>query len=242
MGRRSLRAGIVAGAVPTVVLAAAWVSGALCSVPPLSALPIGNEPYRYLHAPPGSGSSPGPMSASKTVTSAQGAAAQIVELDTSDLPPQATIIFSTGGFTAAGQRVVVRITPVVPPALPSHGRIDGNVYQFSATRSDLGGVPKPVGLARGQVMTVALRAPKASGTPTLDRLDGGTWRALATTRVPQEDYSGSTDRFGYFALVLPAVPAGGGSAGVIIGVVLGGALLAVGAPTVLVRRARGRST
>ena len=185
--------------------AAATTSGGALTSSTSSAAPSTNDglslstdPYRYL-----GGSTAAPTSASETVTVTDAAGAQTMELSTSESPPQATIVYSTNSFSApAGERIVLRIAPVPPPAEPERGRIDGNVYSFTASRLGPGGAHQAVDVAAGQVVTLALRATKASGAPTLNRLDSGTWRPIATTEVPPSEYSVSTDRLGDFALVV----------------------------------------
>jgi hypothetical protein len=228
-------------AVPGALLLAGWAAGLFGAAPPLyDGLPLSAEPYRYLKPPPGFATTPAPTSASETVTVTGAAGAQTVELSTTETPPQATIIFSTGAFSApAAERIVLRIAPVTPPAQPAHGSIDGNVYSFTATGPGPGGAPQAVNVAAGQVITLALRATGVAGSPTLERFDSGSWRPLATTHVPPSEYSVTTDRLGDFALVLPpGSGGGGGGGGAVIGGVVGGVLVVLGAVIVLIRRSR----
>ena len=237
MSRRSAGAVLAAGAA---LLLAGWAAGLFGAGPPVyDGLPLAAEPYRYLQPPPGFATTPPPSSASETVTVSGATGAQTVALSTSENPPQATMIFSTEAFTGVGERIVVHIAPVPPPSKPARGTLDGNVYDLTATGPGPGGAPQAVPLAAGQTVTVALRATGAAGQPTLDRLDSGTWHALPTTHVPPSEYSVTTDRLGYFALVLPpGSGGGGGSGGVVIGVVVGGVLVLVGGGILLIRRSR----
>ncbi|HET6810765.1 MAG TPA: hypothetical protein VFH50_07125 [Acidimicrobiales bacterium] len=237
--RRRVRAAAVA--VPAAALLGGWAAGVFGAAPPVyDGLPLSAEPYRYLKPPPGLATTAAPTSAAETVTVTGPAGAQTVELSTTETPPQATIIFSTGAFSApSGERIVLRIAPVAPPAQPGRGRIDGNVYSFTATGPGPGGVPQPVGVAAGQVITLALRATGTPGAPTVDRFDSGVWRPLATTHVPPSEYSVSADRLGDFALILPpGSSGGGGGGGALIGAVIGGVLVVLAAVIVLIRRSR----
>ena len=236
----SRRARAAAVAVPAAVLLAGWAAGLFGAAPPVyDGLPLSAEPYRYLQPPPGFATTPAPASASETVTVTGAAGAQTVELSTTETPPQATIIFSTGAFAApVGERIVLRIAPIPPPAQPGRGRIDGNAYSFTATGPGPGGAPQPLNVGAGQVLTLALRATGAPGAPTLDRLDSGAWHPLATTHVPPAEYSVTTDRLGDFALILPPGSGGGGGGGAVIGAVIGGVLVVLAAVIVLIRRSR----
>lgn len=239
-GRRSRKA-VLALAVPAAALLGGWAAGVFGSAPPVyDGLPLSAEPYRYLQPPPGARNRPAPASASETVTVTGASGAQTVALSTSENPPQASLIFSTGAFGGAGTRIVVKIAPVAPPAPPGRGRIDGNVYLFSATGPGPGGgTPRPVPLVPGDTVTVALRATGASGRPTLETFSSGTWHALATTHVPPSEYSTEAGGLGYFALVIPPGSAGGGGGGgALIGVVVGAVLVALGVLILLIRRAR----
>lgn len=237
----SRRARVAAVAVPGALLLAGWAAGLFGAAPPVyDGLPLSAEPYRYLKPPPGLATTAAPTSAAETVTVTAAAGAQTVELSTTETPPQATVIFSTGAFSApAGERIVLRIAPVPPPAQPGRGRIDGNVYSFSATGPGPGGVPRAVNLSAGQAVTLALRATGAPGAPTVNRLDSGAWHPLATTRVPPSEYSVTTDRLGDFALVLPpGSSGGGGGGGALLGAVIGGVIVVLAAVIVLIRRSR----
>ena len=236
--RRWTRAAAVS--VPAALLLSGWAAGLFGGAPALyDGLPLTFTPYRYLQPPPGFNTTPPPSSASETVTVTGAAGAQTVELSTTETPPQATVIFSTGAFSApSGERIVLRIAPVAPPVQPGRGRIDGNVYSFSATGPGPGGAPQAVGLTAGQVITLALRATGSPGSPTLDRLDSGAWKPLATTHVPPSEYSVTTDRLGDFALILPAGSGGGGGGGAVIGGVAGGVVVLLAVVILLVRRSR----
>lgn len=238
MGIRA-RLGVLA--IPAAVLLAGWITGVFDSAPPIYdgiALPV--EPYRYLQPPPGLATTAPPSAASETISLPEAAGAQTVELTTSENPPQATVIFSTGAFDApVGERIVVRVAPVPPPVRPRRGDIDGNDYEVTATGPGPGGPLTDLRLRPGQVVTVALRATGAPGRPTLDHLDRGVWRSLATTQVPGAEYSVSTGLLGQFSLVIPPGSAGGGGgSGVITGAVAGGAILLLAG--ILVIRVRGR--
>ena len=232
---------VAAVAVPGALLLSGWAAGLFGAAPALyDGLPLTSSPYRYLQPPPGFSTTPAPSSASETVTVTGATGAQTVELSTTETPPQATMIFSTGAFSApSGERIVLRIAPVAPPVRPTRGRIDGNVYSFSAIGPGPGGAPQSIGLSAGQVITLALRATGAPGSPTVDRLDAGVWKPLATTHVPPSEYSVSTTALGDFALILPpGSSGGGGGGGAVIGGVVGGVIVVLAAVILLVRRSR----
>ncbi|HZT64893.1 MAG TPA: hypothetical protein VFA11_03805 [Acidimicrobiales bacterium] len=231
----------VATALAGAALVAGWLGGLFGAAPPVyDGLPLSAEPYRYLQPPPGLATTAPPTSATKTVTVTPQASAETIDVSTAEAPPQASILFSTDGLAApAGTSVVVRITPVPPPAPPKSGRIDGNVYQFSASAGSA-----PVGLgAAGTVANLELRATGAPGNPTIERFDGTSWRAVPTTHVPPSEYTTDSNSLGDFALVLPPGPppgAGGPGTGVVAGIVVGAVLLVIGGLLWILRRTRRR--
>lgn len=237
---RPARRVLLGVALPAAALLGGWAGGLFGSGPPVyDGLPLSAEPYRYLQPPPGAANRPAPTSASETVTVTGTSGAQTVALSTSENPPQATMIFSTGAFSGPGTRIVVKISPVAPPGQPARGRIDGNVYLFSATGPGPGGgAPQPVALLPEDTVTVALRATGATGKPTLETFASGSWRPMATTHVPPSEYSTETGRLGYFALVIPPGSGGGGGGGAVIGIVIGVVLVVLGVVILLIRRSR----
>ena len=231
------RGGLVLAAAG-VLLVGGWLTGLFRGPPVYDGLPLNSEPYRYLQAPPGFATTAPPASAAQSFSAATPAAGITQALTTSESPPQATVIYSTGAWVAPSGAVVRLSVAAVPlPALPpGGGHIDGNVYALTATS---GG--QPVSLAAGQSVTVALRATGQAGVPTLDSFAGGTWVPRPTTHVPPSIYSATVAALGDFVLVIPtgAAAAGGGGSGGPIGVVVAASavvLLLAGAIAVIRRR------
>lgn len=211
------------GPASRVLLAGAALAGvawllAPSPVPPLyDGLAGPSEAYRYVSPPPGYQSTPPPSSASKQLTvSAEVVPAAFVA--TEEQPPQAQLLIGEGSVAAppGAHTVTLSVKPVPPPVpLPaSDGRIDGNVYQASAT-GDTGGEASIKPGASTTVPTMVLRGPPGSGSGTIWRLKaGGSWSKLDTKPLGgqvQDMLAASTDSFGFFAIVLPASTGGSSS-------------------------------
>lgn len=232
------RAGWATLALGGAVLLAGWGAGWFRGAPPIyDGLPLSAEPYRYLNPPPGFATTAPPSAVTETVTVGSGPNAPTLTLNTTEAPPQASLVFSTSAFPDPGQRVMLAITPVPPPSQPGGGHIDGNVYEFAATR----GI-QDVGLRRGQTVNVGLRGTGAEEAPVIERLDPGGWHRLPTTHVPPDQYVADSDRMGDFALVASGAVAGGASPAVTAGIVAGAVVAGLGVVVALLRRVRRRGS
>jgi hypothetical protein len=120
------------------------------------------------------------------------------EVNTDESPPQAILLTLAGAFVNSTP-VTVSITPVPAPAVkPPNGRIQGNVYRFSAVNIS-GAQLEPV--SKALAVYVILRALTSPG-PTIDRFNGTSWIPLDT--LPEgcgNSFEVTTTQLGDFATV-----------------------------------------
>ncbi len=152
---------------------------------------------------------------------------------------------------AGARSVTVTVKPVPPPAqIPSSiGKLDGNVYEVTATADVPGDVTLKPG---GSQPTIVLRGPPGNGTPTIARFArGGSWQAIHTVPLGGQApnmVAANTTTLGFFAMTLPSgsssassnqnggPPASGGGGFPVLAVVLPLAVLAVLAAAVIAVR------
>jgi hypothetical protein len=189
------------------------------------------DPYRLL------GSNPAPESASKTYAATTNF--QTSEFTTSENPAQAQVLMTDGTFLSPDASFTVSVAPVSPPATaPSDGQIDGNVYRLAAITAT--GVP----LQPKQPITLVLRATRSTPPRTLERFDGTTWTPLQTFSEGCGDtFEATTDRTGYFAMVVTGQPpANGGGGPPVAAIIAAAAVVIVAAFLLLVRVNRSRGS
>lgn len=135
------------------------------------------DPYRYLAPPPGGDGSPTSAASTLAIT---GGASPAFAVYTGETPPQAELL-GRGGELAMGAGATslkVTIAPIQPAGGSSPATIAGNLYHFSVT--DQSGAA--VGLALGQTLTIALRAPDGiSPDATIARFANGAAQAVPTS-------------------------------------------------------------
>jgi hypothetical protein len=199
-------------------------------------LPIGTPPYRYLDPPPGTPKTPPPSTVSAHVVLADNPAG--VSLSTKEPKPQADVSVPTQLLIvpAGVTTVTVSVGPVQPPpAAPSDGRIDGNVYRIDVlSPSGQHLVMQP---GAGSVFPVRLRGTGSLREPHVESYANGVWTRLAFTHPETGIFSFQPSQPGRFALVLPPGHSIFGP-GLTAGVAIGGALLVVGGVLAVIRRRR----
>ena len=183
--------------------------------PPLYDGVVPVEAYRWLTPPPGEHG--GAQGATATLR-VSGGSSPLVAVATPEPTPQAQIFAQPGALILASgtTSITVSITPVPPDALPTVGRIAGNVYRITIV--DQSGAPVSA-LASAEV-SVSLRDPNpAASEATMNWLSNGAWVPLRTDASGLGAiFNAVVTDFGDFALVEPgeaASPAGSpaGSAG-----------------------------
>lgn len=198
------------------------------------------ERYRYLHPPPGLGSTPRPSSAHQSTPLSQGQSPAIGPA-TSEMPPQAQLLAARGAFTVPpdATAVVAGIVPVDPPPLaPSDGRLDGNVYRFAVTAAGM-----PLAVRPGRTVTVVLRGPAGFNNPAIERFAGGAWTRLHTDplgTLSGDSYSANVPALGDLALVAPAGTAPGSGVDWFAILLAGAAVLLTAGTLTALRRNRRR--
>jgi len=167
-------------------------------------------------------------------------AAQVL---TSETPPQAQILMEAGTFDNTTD-VTVTITPVAAPAVkPANGKIQGNVYNFSAVNAS-GTELEPVSPALA--VFIILRGLTSVPAPTIDRFNGTSWTPINTLNAGcGNTFEITSAQMGEFATVAaggsnttPASSGGGIPAVAIIGAL---AVLLIIAVAVLFTLDRRRS-
>jgi hypothetical protein len=201
-------------------------------------LPGPAEPYRYLHPPPGLGSTPRPSSAHLTMP-LRGGQSPALSPATAEMPPQAQLLAAQGAFVVppgatAVEAAIVPVDP--PPAAPIGGQVAGNVHRIEVTAAGT-----PLTVRPGRTVTVVLRGPAGFGRPTIERFAAGAWSRLDTQplgALAGDSYAADATGLGEFALVAaPASsPGGGGDAFVVI--LAAGAVLLAGGTLLALRRSR----
>jgi hypothetical protein len=177
-GRRTL--------VLAVLALAAVVAVRPPAAPPLyDGLGFPDEPYRWVSAPAGSGTTPAATSLDVTVdlAAASGAIGK-----TAEQGPQLAISIAAGSLAvpAGAKTVSVRATPQAGPPPPQSGTLVSNLYGWTATADVTG----EVGFAAGKTAVVNLRADVATTQAVvLESWDGTTWRQLPTRQVGVDIYA-----------------------------------------------------
>jgi hypothetical protein len=227
--------------VGAVLLALTWRASPLPSPPMYEGLTTPVQPYRYLHPPPGLGSTPPPSSVRQSLPPKQGQSPPLFP-QTTESPPQAQLLAAQDSFVLppGATAVEASIVPVDPPPVPPlGGQVQGNVYDFEVTA---GGAPLPV--RPGRRVTVVLRGPSGIVNPVIERFADGAWTRFETVALGQlagESYTADVTGLGDFALVAtPGAPAGGGSDPFVVVLAAGAVLLTVGTLLALRRRHRRR--
>lgn len=183
-----------------VVVAAVALVGTWRLLPPATppiydgSCPV--TPYLSLHG------SPPAQGASKVVQVVSGDIPTAEVVTPEENGPQAQMLVTQGTFVLppGTPSVTLTITPVDPPApLPPDGKIDGNVYRFSAT-TDTGKALTPT-----QPVSLLLRATSV-GKPSrvIEHYNGSRWTPLSTSTVGCADtYYVTTTQLGDYAAVMP---------------------------------------
>lgn len=194
----------------------AWLVAPLASPPLYDSIAGAAEPYRYLTPVQGHSQAGPPTSATATL-GVSGGSSQAGYIATTEAPPQAQFIVAAGAFDlpSGASSVALSVKPVTPPAPvpPSLGRLDGNVYEVTATAGGAsltihgGGVTPPTMVLRGPVSN-------ASGG-SIALYAGGTWKTLHSVPIgaSSDTLAASVTQLGDFAIVLPGTGNGGGNGG-----------------------------
>ncbi len=221
------------------LLALTWRASPLPSPPMYEGLTAQAEPYRYLHPPPGLGSTPRP-SGTRATRPLEGGQSPALSPATAETPPQAQLLAARGAFAVPPGATAVTATIAAvdpPPGPPIGGEVAGNVYDISLTAA---GAPLAVG--PGRTVTVVLRGPAGIGGPTIERFAGGAWTRLETQplgALAGDSYTADTGALGEFALVAPPGSSAPRSGTDIVAIVLAaGAVLLTAATLIALRRNR----
>ena len=169
---------------------------------------ITEDPYRYLQPPPGGQGDPTPATTSAQVDS--GSVGQLFAA-TLESPPQAQVISEPGALVLrdGATSVTLTITPVVPTALPTSGRLAGNAYRIAVT--DQTGAA--VTIRPGSLVTLVLRGDRPPASGTIAQFVGGAWQALPSDIGGLPDlFSTNMTSFGDFGVLDTAAAASGSAA------------------------------
>jgi hypothetical protein len=211
------RRAIAALAVSFSGLGLAWVLTPMSGPPLYDGLILGNDPYRYVSAPPGHRATPPPSSAAMTVKVSGGLLAPFT-VGTHERPPQAQVSASTRAFRATGSHTAqVTITPIRPDHPAPRGDVyDGNVYQVSVSA---GG--KELTQLPGATVIAALRGTGAKGQPLFALRTAKGWSLAKPTATGTPGvYSRQVRTVGEMVLVIPAGEAGSSEGGFPVGPVV----------------------
>ncbi|MEZ0094921.1 hypothetical protein [Streptacidiphilus sp. EB129] len=227
-----------------VLLSLAWLVTPQSSTPPLyDGVGFPDQPYLYLVPPPGYATKGAPSVAEDDEPVYHGTVSDLLPISQESGPQaQMEIPAARLAMPPGTTQVVAKATPVPLGTGPGDGTVWGNVYRLTVT-SDRG----PVVLRDGQspLSQVILRAPTAAQPgPTMEyRPPGGAWQQLHTTRAGNDIYQSGLPGLGDYALVRlaapgKAAPRSGGTNPLVW--VLGGAVVALAAAVLAVRRRRSR--
>ncbi|MEA2672604.1 MAG: hypothetical protein QOG45_2824 [Chloroflexota bacterium] len=219
-----------------VLLTLAWQASPPPVPPMYEGLPGPAEPYRYLHPPPGLGSTPRPSSAHVTAPLREGQSPALSPA-TAEMPPQAQLLAAQGAFVVPPgvTGVEATIAPVDPPPVaPIGGEVAGNVYRIVVTAAGT-----PLAVRPGRTVTVVLRGPAGFGGPIVERFAAGTWTRLDTQplgALAGDSYAADAAGLGDVALVAAPGPSPGGGGDAVIVVLAAGAVLLLGGTLLALRR------
>jgi hypothetical protein len=130
---------------------------------------------------------------------------------TGETPPHAQILIESGTFVNTTP-VTVSITPMAPPAVkPPNGKIQGNVYRYSAANASATELEP---LSQSLAVYIFLRGLTSVPAPTIDRFNGSSWTPLSTMNAGcGNTFQATSTQMGEFGAVAPAsgtTPASGG--------------------------------
>lgn len=228
----SRRAGfsILAAAVAALILV--WRLVPPLTPPLYDGINLPAQPYRYLNPPKGKLSTKPPTSARQVLT-INGKAPQVF-LQTKENPPQAILAIDSNGIKlpAGISLVTISIKPVPPPAQPSSGTLDGNVYLFQATSNS----GKQLSLTKSAGAQVELREPGTGGHQVVEQYVDHQWvRRNSETFVNIQYLASNISSLGYYALVTVS-GAGSSSGGIPVLAIVGGIIVVLVIGIVLVLR------
>jgi len=211
------------------------------AVPVYDGVAAPDEPYRYVRPPVGAKRTPPPISVVASTPVTGGASADGLSLSSAETGPQVALFLPAGALGAPSGTISVTVDPTAPADPPAGGEIDGNVYTLTLT--DPAG---PVALTpKAALATLYLRATTARQPgPVMEHRDaaGRPWQLLQTSRGGADVYVSSLPAVGQYALVfLRATPTSGRGGVPVLPLVLGGAVVLLGAAVVVVR-VRSRAT
>ncbi|HEV7465327.1 MAG TPA: hypothetical protein VGP96_03440 [Candidatus Dormibacteraeota bacterium] len=239
MGRSARGRAAAALGVGAALLALTWRASPLPFPPMYEGLPGPAEPYRYLHPPPGLGSTPRPSTAHLTAPLKNGQSPALSPA-TAEMPPQAQLLAAQDAFVVPPGVTAVEATiaPVDPPPVaPIGGQVAGTVYDIEVTATGM-----PVAVRPGRTVTVVLRGPAGFGRPTIERFAAGAWSRLETQplgALAGDSYAADTTGLGEFALVAaPGTSPGGGGGDAFVVILAAGAVLLTGGTLLALRRSR----
>jgi len=217
----------------SVLIALGWLLTSQ-AVPVYDGVAAPDEPYRYVRPPVGATRTPPPTSAVASTPVTGGASANGLSLTSAETGPQVALFLPAGALGAPSGTISVTVSPTAPADPPADGEIDGNVYTITVT--DPAG---PIALTpKAALATLYLRATTARQPgPVMEHRDaaGQPWQLLHTSRGGADVYVASLPSVGQYALVfLRATPTSGGGVPV-LPLVLGGAVVLLGAAIVVVR-------
>jgi hypothetical protein len=203
-----------------------------------------DQPYRYVHRPPGAKATPNATVAEASFKVTSATTTEAGYANSGEIGPQISVYVPSGAFRPhpGARRITIVATPLAPSSpLPSDGRIDGNVYRLTAF-DDAGGLAV-VGTG-GSALTVQMRSTNSlSPQPVFERRTTAGWVQLKTLRVGQDIYQTNLTELADVALVRPR-SAGHSRGGISLAVGLmgsGGVLLILAGLISFIRSGRRRA-
>jgi hypothetical protein len=196
----------------SVTMRRSWPAGALAlmlawiltpaAVPLYDGVSFPDEPYRYVHPPPGYRHTAPPTSAVGRIPAARRASSGALDIFSKEMAPQVEVYIATTALTGApaARRFDVRADPLAPRYSPPATPINGNLYRVRAGSEP----PGPVTInTKNPDRWIALRAATTRDfPPTMLYRPTPTapWHTLSTQRAGTDIYNAAFTGPGDYAL------------------------------------------
>lgn len=189
-----------------------WLAGALAlvlawlitraAVPLYDGVGIPDEPYRFVHPPPGYRTTAPPTSAAGRVPAADGSSRGAIDIYSNEVAPQVEVYIAETALTGSrsARWLDVHADPLAPgrasPAMP----INGNLYRVRAGSDPVGPVTVNT---KNPDLSIALRATTVRSIPAtmLYRPSpAARWRTLRTEKTGTDTFASAFAGLGDYAL------------------------------------------
>jgi hypothetical protein len=188
-------------AIALLALGLVWLTAP--GLPLYDGVGFPDEPYRYVQPPRGYPPTQPPTVAAGRVPASRGISAAALDAVSAEQGPQVEVYLSAGALKGSPSTLAFHVGayPRAPGRNPAGGRIDGNIYELTATATP----PAPIvlNLRTGNSSWISMRAIKAvnPGPRFIYRASASSpWKLETTERAGNDIYVTGIAGFGQYAL------------------------------------------